>query len=248
MGHPLIHFGYALELNSPTLAIEALAVTSAFYGKQHRYLDDRSYTKPSPWSSDDPLDILDKLRQDKRFDNLTWPSDSNENIDSVWADKEKESLMLEYWNSLTLHNLPSQFEAMQRAAIALLVSTHKPGKKFDFFFCHVLTTSHALRIVIPLIPKKWHIPLIRQWWLLVVMVYMAQSRPDIDLAKIHDIDLKGREWNYVEDKAVNGQWKLDSHFVKVSRAMKVVEETWGDAERFCLKAAVHFAENFDGWF
>lgn len=248
MGHPLIHFGYALELNSPTLAIEALAVASAFYGEQHKYLDDRSYTKPSPWSSDDPLEVLDKLRQDKRFDDLTWPEDSNENIDSLSTDKEKESLMLEYWNSLTLHNLPSQFEATQRAAIALLVSTHKPGKKFDFFFCHVLTTSHALRIIIPLIPKKWHIPLIRQWWLLVVMVYMAQSRPEIDLAKIHDVDLKGREWKYVDDKAVNGQWKLDSHYVKASRAFKVVDETWGDAERFCLKAAVHFAQNFDGWF
>lgn len=53
----------------------------------------------------------------------------------------------------------------------------------------------------------------RQWWLLTIAVYIAQLRPKIS----DDIEVKppaGKGWKYVEDKAVNGPWATDAHFVK----------------------------------
>jgi len=249
VGHPLIHLGYAYELSSHTLAIEALAHICSFYSPSHKYIDDPSYTKPSPWSSDVPLEVLQHMSQDPRFSSLTFPSTVGgcENFDTMTSDKEKESLMLEYWNSLTVHNLPSQFEAAQRAAVALVIGSHNKGEKYDFFLVHVLTSSHALRIVIPKIDKRWHIPLIRQWWLFVVQTYIAQGLPTIDPGKIHMVDLKDRDWQWVERQAVNGKWNMDAHFVKAIRALKVAKETWGDDYLFFIKAAVHFAETFNGW-
>lgn len=189
------------------------------------------------------------MSQDPRFHSLTFPSTTGgiENFEAVSADKDKEALMLEYWNSLTIHNLPSQFEFAQRAAVALLVGSHEKSKKYDFFLVHVLTSSHALRIVLPKIDKKWHVSLIRQWFLFVVQTYIAQGLPAIDPAKIHTVDLKGRDWDWVEQQAVSGKWRLDAHFVKAVRAMKVAKETWKDDYLYFIKAAVGFAESFSGW-
>ena len=249
VGHPLIHLGYAYELHSHTLAVEALSHVSAFYNPVHKYFEDPKYTSPSPWSSDSPLEVLQHMSQDQRFQSLDYPSSvgGSDNIESVVSDMEKEALLLEYWNSLTVHNLPSQFEFAQRAAVALLIGAHEQGRKYDFFFVHILTSSHALRIVLPLIDKKWHIPLIRQWWLLVVQVYMAQGVPTIDPGKIHVVDPKGRDWSWIEAEALEGKYKNDAHFVKALRAMKVGAETWGDDYLYFIKAAVHFAETFNGW-
>lgn len=247
VGHPVIHLGYAFELSSHTLAIEALALVSAFYNKQHIYLDDPSYTKPSPWSSDNPLEVLNKMNQDPRFDALRLTTPGSESYDAVSANPDSEALLLEYWNSLTVHNLPSQFESAQRTVVAALVGTHEEGQKYDFFLVHLLTSSHAIRIILPMIPKKWHIPLIRQWWLFVVTTYIAQQRPRIEPSRIYGVDLKGRDWEWVEEQALKGKWKLDAHFVKGLRAMKVVKETWGDEYQFTLRAAVHLAESFEGW-
>ncbi|KAL1297678.1 hypothetical protein AAFC00_006230 [Neodothiora populina] len=247
LGHPLIHLGYALELNSPTLAIEALALVASFYNKEHEYLDDPSYTKPSPWTSESPLEVFEKMRQDSRFESIGLDSPGSETLEAVTKNPDSEALLLEFWNALTVHGHPSQFEQVQKAAIALLVSPHEHGQKYDFFLVHVLTSTHALRVVIPMIPKQYHIALVRQWWLFAVSTYIAQQRPKIDVAKIHAFDLKGKTWKHIDDDAVNGEYKLDAHFVKALRAMKVAKETWGDPDEYFLKAAVHLNETFDGW-
>lgn len=64
---------------------------------------------------------------------------------------------------------------------------------------------------------------------------------------MHEVNLKDRDWDWVIDQAVNGKYRMDAHFVKALRAMKVIKETWGDDYLVTIKAAVHFAETFDGW-
>lgn len=189
------------------------------------------------------------MQKDARFDSLRGLSaPGGETYEAISHDTEAEALLLEYWNSLTISDLPSQFKDAQNAAISLLLGSHKAGQKFDFFLVHALTSSHALRIILPMIPKKWHIPLFRQWWLFVVNTYIAQQRPLIDVSKITSFDRKGKDWKYVDDVAVNGDWRLDAHFVKGLRAMKVLGQTYGhEEEEFALKAAVSFAEAFEGW-
>lgn len=98
--------------------------------------------------------------------------------------------------------------------MALLVKTVEPGTHaYDFFMVHLLTTSHAVRILLPLIPRKFHVGLVRQWWLLAIAVYVAQLRPKIS----EDLEGKpegGKGWKYVEGMAVNGPWATDAHYVK----------------------------------
>ncbi|KAB8303989.1 hypothetical protein EYC80_005340 [Monilinia laxa] len=242
LGHPLIHLGYAVELNSRELAIEALSLTSTCYNFMHKYLDDPSYTKASTYNTTSPLEILHKIHADSRLDGvLDEPSPAN--ISKLF--EEHEDFILEYWNAWNITDPQKQFQDSQEAAVHLLVQTVKPGTHaYDFFVVHVLTTSHAVRILLPFVPAKFQISLIRQWWLLTIAVYCAQMRPKIN----EDIVQKpGKGWKYVEDKAINGSWATDPHYVKAIRAIREIAFTWGDLHERYLSMAVTFADDFKGW-
>ncbi|ORY08868.1 hypothetical protein BCR34DRAFT_488202 [Clohesyomyces aquaticus] len=244
LGHPLIHLGYAYELGSRTIAIEALAMGSCFYSSLHKYLDDPAYTKPANTPSTSPLDILQSVRTDKRFDGLY----DHRSGDISKVLEEREEALLEFWNAWELPNPKEQFEESQRTAVALFVGTDPPEtNKFDFFLAHVLTSSHAIRILLPLVPAKYHINLVRQWWLFTLAVYIAQVRPEIKVDAIEGYGLKGRDWKFVVDTALRSSHSLDAHFVKALRSMKVAAETWGDDSQFYLKAAVKVASEFEHW-
>lgn len=157
------------------------------------------------------LEILCKVRKDKRFDGLY--DHRSGDISKIF--EEREEAFLEYWNAWELQNPREQFEESQQTAVAILMGTEPPEKtKFDFFFVHLLTTSHAVRILLPLIPAKFHKNMVRQWWLFTLAVYIAQVRPEIRLGIIKDYDLRGKNWMYVVDKALHSAQSLDAHFVK----------------------------------
>lgn len=245
VGHPLIHLGYAFELSSRELAMEALGMVTTSYNFLHKYLDNPAYSKPSTYSTSSPLDILHRIFEDKRLDGL-FEEPGAMNIGPLFEDHE--DVVLEHWNAWHISDPAKQFEDSQHAAAALFVANEgRSSTKFDFFLVHVLTTSHAVRILLPFIPSSFHVSLVRQWWLLTLAVYIAQLRPPIKVGSIINYDPKGKDWKWAEEKAVKSKWSLDAHYVKAIRAMKEAAQTWGDKNDFYLKAAVKFAEEFGGW-
>lgn len=198
-------------MDSKDLAIEALTLSAVQYNFFHKYLDDASYTKPSPLAADSPLDLLIQMTSDKRFNKL--PKDPEiGDIESIF--EKHESLIMEYWNGWKLDDPVKQFELSQKAAVALLVETVRPGTHaYNFLLVHLLTTSHAVRVLLPFFPAEHHIALVREWWLLVIAIFIVKGRPRPDPDNV-DKDLKGRHWSYVEDQALNSPWATDSHYVK----------------------------------
>lgn len=244
LGHPLIHLAYAFEMSSREIAMEALALTATCYGDIHKYIDDPSYSLAEPsYRSNSLFEILNRVRSDKRFDGL-FGTPGDDNLDIVFRDRE--AALLDHWNAWNIQNPTAQFRESQDLAAALLVATHTTDK-YDFFFVHVLTTSHAIRVLLPLIPARFQIPLVRQWWLVTVAIYISQLRPEIDLDRIKSYELNGRDWDWAAGKAVKGDYYTDAHYVKAIRAFGEAARTWGDPEKRYLKAAVKFAEEFDGW-
>lgn len=239
------------------MAIEALTLTSVCYNFLHKYLDSPDICKTSD-ANLSPLKILDKIRNDKRFDNLFSGPGPN-NIEPLCADHK--DLVLEYWNLWPGNDSTQQLQASQDAAVALLTQTVPNGTQaYDFFIVHILTTSHAARILLPLIPTQFHLDLIRQWWLLTICVYITQLRPEIKY-KSEEISSE-TSWSYVEEKALKGRWATDPHYIKGSfslhrkiltdyhlaiRAIKEAAITWGDNNGQYLAAAVKFADGFNGW-
>lgn len=154
------------------------------------------------------------MRKDKRFDGLYEKRSGD--ISKVLV--EREDAFLEYWNAWELSDPVKQFEESQQAAVAILAGTDAAqGSRFDFSFVHVLTSSHAVRLLLPWIPAKFHMSLVRQWWLFTLAVYIAQTRPQIKLHRINDYELQGREWKFVLDRALHSPHAMDAHFVKCKR-------------------------------
>ncbi|OTA97321.1 hypothetical protein M434DRAFT_392040 [Hypoxylon sp. CO27-5] len=244
LGHPLIHLGYAYELDSREIGVEALGMAATQYNFFHKYIDDPSYSKPSPIKLSSPLELLHKLANDHRLDGAFKESGA-ENIEPLF--QKHEDIVLEYWNAWTLEDPVKDFQLSQEAAVDVVIATVPPGThSYNFYTCHVLTTSHAVRILLPFIRPEHRINLVRQWWLFAIAVYIAVLRPKIDPDNIGSGDGK-TQWDYVEDKALNGPYATDAHFVKVVRAIKEAARTWGDVHERYLNAAVRFADDFQGW-
>ncbi|OTB00035.1 hypothetical protein M426DRAFT_324611 [Hypoxylon sp. CI-4A] len=245
LGHPIIHLGYAYEVNNREVAMEALGMAATQYNFLHRYIDDASYTKPSTIKSASPLELFHKLAKDERLDGALKES-GPDNIEPLF--EKHEDIVLEYWNAWTLDDPEKDFQLSQEAAVDFLIGTVAPGThSYNFYICHVLTTSHAVRILLPFIPPEHRINLVRQWWLFALAVYITELRPKIDLDNIGNGDGSTKQWDYVEDKALNGPYSTDAHFVKVVRAIKEAARTWGDVHQRYLAAAVRFADDFEGW-
>ncbi|RYP90877.1 hypothetical protein DL770_003015 [Monosporascus sp. CRB-9-2] len=245
LGHPLIHLGYAYEMDNKEIAIEALSMASVQYNFLHKYIDDPSYTKPSSMKFTSPLELLGKMADDQRLKDL-FEEPGFANFEPLF--EKHEDLVLEYWNAWTLEDPVKQFRESQEAAVALLVATVPPGThSYNFFIVHLLTTSHAVRILLPFVPAKYHINLVREWWLLTVAVYMIRLCPKIAPDYIKPGEVAGKYWNHVEDKALNGPYATDAHFVKAVRAMREAARTWGDVHEHYLAAAVRFVDDFNGW-
>lgn len=192
--------------------MEALGLAATQYNFLHKYSDDPSYTKPSSFKSSSPLELLTKMSDDKRLGDL-FEEPGYDNLSTLF--EEHVDLVMEYWNAWSLDDPKKQFQESQEAAVALLVATVPPGThSYNFFIVHLLTTSHAVRILLPVIPSKFHISLVRQWWLLTVAVYAILKCPKIDPDYIRHRDVAGKQWNYVENQALNGAYSKDAHFVK----------------------------------
>lgn len=223
--------------------MEALGLAATCYSDLHKYLDDPEYSKhPTTYKTSSLLDILSNIQSDKHFDNV-FDTPGGDNMTVVFRDHEAQ--LLAHWNAWDITDPAKQFQDSQEAATALLIASGDTG--YDFFIVHLLTTSHAIRILIPLIPSEFHQTLLRQWWLVVLAIYIAQLRPKLDLDNIKNYDLRGKSWALLDKEAVSGKWSLDAHFVKAVRAMKEAACTWSDEHEFYLKAAAKFVDEFRGW-
>ena len=249
LGHSLIHLGYAEELASQTVALESLALAACFYNDWHVFLDDPRYTYPVEKSEPSLFAILARVQKDAVFDGLS-DHRGSENIATLLANDEMAASMLMYWNTWRLESPKEQFAESQKLAVALLVATQYSNQKdnrYDFFAVHLLTTSHAVRILLPFLPAKHHVPLVRQWFLFVLLVYIAQLRPVINIDAIKLVELDGKDWSYIAQHALASNYRTDAHYVKALRCMREAASTWGDSGHFYLKAAVKLADEFDGW-
>ena len=184
------------------------------------------------------------MRGDQRLDGY-FDQPGFGNIDTIL--QNREDAILEHWNSWALDDYTKQFEDAYVDAVWLAIGTAEPSMGYDFFLAHVLTVAHALRILIPLVPRAHRVAVFRQYWFWTLLVYVAQLRRPVNKELIDSVDTKGRDWEWVRERTLVGKWSLDSHYVKVIRALRVAAETWPDKDPFFLKAAIKYVSEFDGW-
>lgn len=168
--------------------------------------------------------LVDRIAKDKRFDVI--PKGSR--IESVMLEPptaQVETALLEYWHAWDLstggddkfdkNDLTPRVREAQDVSIQMLVASVKPGTHaYNFFVCHALTTSHAVRVLLPEIPPALHVGLLQQWWLFTLTTYVAVGRPVVDQDNIPSDYRKTKGWTYVEQQAVSSRWSTDEHYIK----------------------------------
>ena len=255
LGHPLIHLGYAYELASREVGMEALGLVATCYDPKLAALLEANITSTSNGSehtqpTEDIFQVFAQTKADKRFD-TDFSKLGDNNLSRLLSDKNLILMMLEHFNSWKIVDPKHAFEQSQRFATALLISTSPnapiSGHGYDFFLLHILTTSHAIRIIIPFIQAEYHITLLKEWFLITLSLYIAQLRPTVTAQQVKDFDLNGRKWDDAVKLALESEHKYDEHYVKGVRAMKEAAALWGDDDKFFEKAAVKFATEFEEW-
>ena len=105
---------------------------------------------------------------------------------------------------------------------------------------------NAIRVIYPhLHDQKVVEHLLCQFFYFSSVVYIAQLRPEINKTLIHDykLDDNKQNWDYVIDRIVNTNFAEDVHLVKVVRALRDAEITYGAKGGLYLKAAVKTVDN-----
>lgn len=252
LGHPLIHLGYAYELSSREVGMEALGLVATCYDAKLAALLENNLNVGSIKSKEntDIFTVFTNVRSDSRLDKY-FERLGNDNLSRLLGDDVLLGILLEHFHSWSTPDPKAAFEQSQRFAAALLISTspNQPirGHGYDFFLLHILTTSHAVRILIPFLPAEHHLPLLQEWFLITLALYIAQLRPEVTKQIVLDYDLAGRSWNDAFKQALESDHKFDEHYVKGIRALKEAAELWGDEDSYFEKAGVRFAHEFTQW-
>lgn len=260
LGHPLIHLGYAYELASREVGMEALGLAATCYDpKLAALLEANTATtsrnktaNPLTYSTSNPFEVLARVQADTRI-SQAFPKLDNNNLSRLLSEPDLTSLLVEHFNAWKITDPKLQFSQTQRLATSLLMSTAptKPtlGHGYDFFLLHILTTSHACRIIIPHLHAEHHLPLLREWFLITLALYITQLRPTVASYPdaIAHFDLDGQSWPDAIHLALRGPHRFDEHYVKGIRAIKEAAEIWGDPDGFYERCAVKFATEFEQW-
>ena len=244
LAHPLIHIGYAYELNSRVVACEALTLSAVCYNYLHDVIDKLQLPK---FGSKPALEIFQDLRSDDGMPMFDAPGVNN--IES--SVKESTDLVLAHYNewSIDANNIAEAIEELFDLSVYLYGATHKPDQVyFDFFLLHLLTSMHAIRTIHSHVNDHQVVEhILLQFFYFASIVYIAQLRPKIDRALIHDykVDDTKNNWNYVIERTVNTELAEHSHFVKVIRTLKDAEAVYGVKNGLYLKTAVKTIDNVD---
>lgn len=240
--HPLIHIGYAFELDNMLVGVEALTMTAVCYNSLHETVDK---LKPPSSPSKSPMEIFRAIRADTRLPVFEKPG--ADNIDDIV--KDCNEILLSYLDQWKMHddNPAKTMEELFDLSVYVYGATHKPDDiAFDFFLLHLLTGMNAVRTVQPHVTDPDVLQrLLMQYFYLAMIVYIAQLRPEIDEKLIHDykIDAQSKNWDYAIDRSLTTALIEDAHLVKTVRALRDAERIYGDKNGLYLRTAVKTVDN-----
>ncbi|GAO15511.1 hypothetical protein UVI_02020750 [Ustilaginoidea virens] len=212
VGHPLTHLGYAYEMDSKEVAMEALTLASVQHSFLYKYTSDPSCTRQSSKrTSASVLELLVQLSDDEALRDLPEAIEPRELESTI---SKYEGTVLDYWNAWDISEPVKDFEKSQQAAVGLFVSSVDPTlHEYSLLFADLLTTSYAVRVLLSFFPARYHVSLVKEWWLLVVAVFILKGRPRPKPGTERK-DAAGRDWNHVQQKALQSPHLNDAHYAK----------------------------------
>ena len=244
VAHPLIHIGYALELDSEIVAIEALTMTAVCYNFLHEVID-KLDAPQSPSKS--AMDIFKGIRSDVQLPIYDKPGVGNLRpvVDTY------QDAILSYYHQWRMNKDDSAktIEDLFDLTVYIYGATHRANAiEFDFFLLHLLTSMHAIRTIAPHIDQSGLVErILQQFFFFAIAIYICQLRPEINASLIDDYEVteEKSQWTYPIDRIFKTKMFDDSHAIKVVRALRDAEHAYGPKNGFYLKAAVKTVDHLN---
>ncbi|EXJ66450.1 uncharacterized protein A1O5_10602 [Cladophialophora psammophila CBS 110553] len=243
LAHPFIHLAYGYEFRIPQVVTQALSLGCTEYVVCHGLIDNPPPI-PSPYKTRSLAEVIKRVENDHRFDGIVnFPGTVNFGI----VLQSRFEAFMEHWNAWEVTDPVQQLEHCCDLSVLLAISAGYGDGKFDFFYAHIMTVAHALRILFHYFPADRRVSILRQYAFFTILVYILQKRLSFEIERIESVDTNGRDWRWITESALKHRWALDDHFFKVVRALKALAETYGEKDGFYLKAAIKYVSEFNGW-
>ncbi|KAK5082213.1 hypothetical protein LTR05_007357 [Lithohypha guttulata] len=243
LSHPFIHLAYGYELRMPEIVTEALSLGCTEYVPCHGLIDNPPPI-PAPYTTSNLSEVIKRVQHDQQFDGVV---DKPGTVNFGIVLEHRFEAFIQHWNAFEVKDPVQQFEHCCDLSVLLATSWGYEEGKYDFFYAHIMTVAHALRVLWHYFPAERRVSILRQYAFFTIQVYLLQKRLPFGIEPLEAIETKGRDWNWVTKTALEHKWALDDHFFKVVRAFKAFSETYGEKDGFYLKGAIKYVTTFRGW-
>lgn len=231
-GYGFTHLGFATETDNWELAAEALVLMASEYNNDQ--FGKLLSTYPLPPSHKtifmSPIDILAAIRNDTKIPTVNLDFSNPDSFSNALSEfsKTHEKILEQYVSALdvSLKNVDDTLNDILTTLLILVSSTTGP---FNPLFLNLLTCfqevieiillasdhtpkSDPTKSIAPknvIVPKEYIPLLLRNFWVLILMTYVSQSKPKLDTVQAIETSLSSSKsinfsndndygnWNYV---------------------------------------------------
>lgn len=138
-----------------------------------------------------------------------------------------------------------------RGAAAIIYGGSMNRGRLDFFLAHGLTSAHGFSVVMPHLPTTLDkVRLIRTHWIAMLVLYIVQGRPFIDLAsriEPYQTAIEANSWDVIISKSTI---VTEEHVPKVVLALLEAERDCGERDglwRAVAAMTVDLVQERDDW-
>ncbi|KAI9245865.1 hypothetical protein BDA99DRAFT_527654 [Phascolomyces articulosus] len=237
--HPLIHFGYAVEFNLPSIAAEGLAMAACseddlvhFTPAAARFYDNNNGTERI-------ADIITKVKNDSTFKGVVKFTDKYKPVAVLGSFDVAAPKIREYVAQWNFQDPQKSLRELYTQVMLLFSTTGIRGKRaeLDFFLAHCLTSIHATYTILPHFTPVQAESLLRCHLAMTLACYVACGSPALEpevLANYKPIGGVNEEysenpWFDVINRSILVM--KDSHYIKVIRALVLGQVVFGEEEK-----------------
>lgn len=243
--HPIIHLGYALEYNQPSLVAEALAAACVhddwpkdFILPTEDYLRSNSDVPSKPL-----LQVLNDLRQDPEISSAVRDTDPFNKIRDGFHKRVTGEQIAPYLSQFQVRpdpkELQSKMEEMMYTCAYIMGAAQRPGKRerMDFVLVHNVTLSVFYPAILALdwMTNQEKARFIEAKARIDAVMYGACKCPELYPARIVDYLPRHPGHGWTELFHRSNIYYDEGHAVKLIRALFSLEQLGDTAPGFPLK-------------
>ncbi|KAI8149016.1 hypothetical protein BJV82DRAFT_205259 [Fennellomyces sp. T-0311] len=242
--HPLIHIGYAIEFDLPSVAAEGLAMAACTEDVLVPVIDlnEQSMREKHYRGTSTIQELVRDIKTDATFDGIIDDLKVIDRLPLILGNPNAASKLREYLADWKFIDPESSLQELFTSCVLIYGASgiREQGIKFSFFLVHALTSVHALYTILPQLNPVQAELLLRGHLVETLTCYISQGRPTlrIDLLRQYESPQKPEDANPWMDVINRTLSVNECHITKAIRALALGQVIYRDSlEDLWIKVA-----------